>query len=66
MPKLKITIRGSLIAISTLLVGIVIALTVGSALEARRTMADADRVLSNNRTADLFLESAGNWAMERA
>jgi methyl-accepting chemotaxis protein len=65
MLKLKITVRGSLIAINVLLVAIVITLTVGSALEARRTMADADRVLSNNRTADLFLESAGDWAMER-
>ncbi|MEO3430692.1 methyl-accepting chemotaxis protein [Pelagibius sp. CAU 1746] len=65
MPKFRFTIRGSLIAVSALLVCIVVALTSGSALDAWRQMSESQLVESNNRTADLFLESASNWAVER-
>jgi len=65
MSKFRITIRGSLIAISTLLVAIVVVLTANGALESWNQMSNSRLVESNNRTADLFLESASNWAVER-
>ena len=65
MSKIRITIRGSLIAISVVLVGIVVVLTANSALESWGQMSNSRLVESNNRTADLFLESASNWAVER-
>ncbi len=65
MSKIRFTIRGSLIAVSALLVAIVVMLTAGSALDAWRQMSDSRKVQTNNRTADLFLESAANWAVER-
>ncbi|WP_193369628.1 methyl-accepting chemotaxis protein [Pelagibius marinus] len=65
MSKIRITIRGSLLAVSALLVGIVVVLTTNSALDAWRQMSEARLVQANNHTADLFLESAANWAAER-
>jgi methyl-accepting chemotaxis protein len=65
MSSIRITIRGSLIALSALLVGIVVLLTAQSAFDAWRKMSESRLVESNNSTADLFLESAGNWAVER-
>ena len=65
MPSIRVTIRGSLIAISALLVGSVVVLTAQSALEAWRLMSESRLVETNNRTADLFLDSASNWALER-
>ena len=65
MPTFRITIRGSLIGISAVLVGIVVLLTAGGALDSWRQMSESRLVENNNRTADLFLESASNWAVER-
>ena len=65
MSSIRITIRGSLIALSALLVGIVVLLTAQSAFDAWRMMSESRLVESNNSTADLFLESASNWAVER-
>ena len=65
MSKIRITIRGSLIAISLLLAGIVVVLTANGAVDSWSQMSQSRLVQSNNRTADLFLESASNWAVER-
>ncbi|HMA16734.1 MAG: HAMP domain-containing protein, partial [Bacteroidota bacterium] len=65
MPSIRVTIRGSLIAISALLAASVVMLTAQSALEAWRLMSESRLVETNNRTADLLLDSASIWAQER-
>ena len=65
MPRIRFTIRSSLIAMTTLLLSIVVALTGMGAVEAWRQMGESRLVQSNNETADLFLQSASNWAVER-
>ena len=65
MKRTSISIRASLLAIVSLLCLSTIALAGREVIDAWANLADAGQVESSNRTSDLLLSAAGNWAVER-
>jgi len=65
MPRLTFTIRTSLLVLTALLSLGVLALAGFESFRAWSELRQSDRITDSNRTADLLLTAASNWAVER-
>ncbi len=66
MAQIFNSIRASLLAIVSLLCLSTIVLAGREALDSWGELADARQLVSSNKTSDLLLSAAGEWAVERA
>ncbi|WP_161958788.1 methyl-accepting chemotaxis protein [Ferruginivarius sediminum] len=65
MPKLRLTIRASLLSISAVLCVAVVVLAGLQTLDAWNAMTKAQEIGESDTTSTLLLESAADWAVER-